>query len=108
MHNPIQAYYKISVRMANVEGSIVRLVGLIERRGFFIHGMRMGMRSGAEKDIMLGIQPVGSLRSADGICKHIDKLHDVKNVHAVVFNTLDDMINAFNETNIMPLIKERA
>lgn len=65
------------------EGALVRMLGLIERRGFLPLGVqtRPGIEAGT-LNVALDVQTKGMPRSLCVLQKHLRKLHEVREVFA--------------------------
>ena len=62
------------------EGSLQRLIGLIERRGFHIDGMTMD-RSGEARSVRIQVRPRDETRHFDVLGRQIDRLYGVRRRH---------------------------
>ncbi len=72
---------RISIR--HIEGAIIRIIGLIERRGFSIKSVNTTPSACGQELAML--VEVESERSAQVLARHVEKLFDV---HAVSLQDL--------------------
>lgn len=78
---------QISISLVVREGSLVRLLGLIERRGFIISALDMPPKTDfAEGDLMqlrMDVQSRDAARTSDGLLRQISKLVDVETASLV-------------------------
>ena len=74
---------RIEIKFRPSEGAIVRLIGLVERRGFEVRGVDLP-NMGVAADVYMGLH----LRARDGgrkvetLCAQISKVYGVTSVHA--------------------------
>jgi acetolactate synthase II small subunit len=66
------------------EGAMIRLLGLIQRRGFSIEGMEMPKKEGQMKTITLTVKPLAECYRADVLQRQIERLQEVREVKAVM------------------------
>ena len=64
------------------EGALLRLVGLVERRGFAVSGISMGAANG-RGSLSLDVEPRDSSRRLEVIAAQLRRLHDVRNVSII-------------------------
>ncbi len=76
---------KLSVQPA--EGAILRIIGLVERRGFNLVRIDAD-RSGADEQLYMELDVVSPSRSIDVLKRQLEKLYDVINV--LLLNTNSD------------------
>jgi|AntRauTorcE11897_2_1112592.scaffolds.fasta_scaffold00908_2 acetolactate synthase regulatory subunit len=69
--------HRLSIQMQNNEGALVRLLGLIQRRGFTVEDINMPNTSGNVKSVSLAVSPDHDGRSIDVLQKQITRLYDV-------------------------------
>lgn len=63
------------------EGTVLRMLGLIERRGFRVRGIGMNEKScGRRALLMLDLVPLDSGRSLDVLGLQLRRLHEVNDV----------------------------
>jgi acetolactate synthase-1/3 small subunit len=67
----------IHLELDRAEGSLQRIIGLIERRGFHIDGMTMG-GEGAHRSLAVHVRPTDTSRQIDVLSRQIDKLYGVR------------------------------
>ena len=65
-------------QLDRAEGSLQRLIGLIERRGFEIDHMTMGGHDGSTRNIALGVRARDAGRCVDVLGRQIDRLYGVR------------------------------
>ena len=63
----------IHIELDRNEGSLQRLIGLIERRGFHIDGMTMD-GSGEHRSVAIKVRPRDASRHADVLGRQIDRM----------------------------------
>ena len=74
----------IHIELDHAEGSLQRIVGLIERRGFHIERMVMEDR-GARRSAAICVRPRDPSRKADVLGRQIDRLLGVRRCEAHEF-----------------------
>jgi acetolactate synthase-1/3 small subunit len=67
----------IHLELDRAEGSLQRIIGLIERRGFHIDGMTMD-GDGANRTLAVHVRPYDASRRVDVLSRQIDKLYGVR------------------------------
>lgn len=71
--------HTLRMNIQKVEGAIIRLLGLIERRGFSVTAMNAHSDDVAQQvEITLQLRSTG--RSVDTLTRQIEKLYDVRSV----------------------------
>ena len=71
--------HTLRMTIQKVEGAIIRLLGLIERRGFSVTAMNAHSDDAAQQvEITLQLRSTG--RSVDTLTRQIEKLYDVRSV----------------------------
>jgi acetolactate synthase-1/3 small subunit len=73
----------IHIELDRTEGSLQRLIGLIERRGFHIDGMTMG-GAGEHRSVAVQVRPRDASRQADVLGRQIDRLFGARRVEEPV------------------------
>jgi acetolactate synthase-1/3 small subunit len=63
------------------EGSLQRLIGLVERRGFEVERFAM-TEAGMEREVRMSVRARDNSRSAEVLGRQIDRLIGVRRVHA--------------------------
>ena len=76
----------IHIQIDRADGSLQRLIGLVERRGFEIHGMAMGdffsETGGDWRTLALTVASRDGTRCIDNLGRQIDRLFGVRRVDA--------------------------
>ncbi|MEI9929554.1 MAG: ACT domain-containing protein [Rhizomicrobium sp.] len=67
----------IHLELDRAEGSLPRIIGLIERRGFHIDGMTMD-GEGTHRALSIHVRPHDASRRIDALSRQIDKLYGVR------------------------------
>jgi acetolactate synthase II small subunit len=67
----------IHLELDRAEGSLQRIIGLIERRGFHIDGMTMD-GEGPHRALAIHVRPCDATRRIDVLGRQIDKLYGVR------------------------------
>lgn len=76
----------IHIHIDRADGSLQRLIGLVERRGFHIDGMSMA-DEGAMRRIALTVRGRDAARSIDNLGRQIDRLFGVARIQAQTFQS---------------------
>ena len=76
----------IHVQIDRADGSLQRLIGLVERRGFHIDGMSMA-DEGPSRRIALTVRGRDAARSIDNLGCQIDRLFGVSRIAAQSFQS---------------------
>lgn len=71
----------ILIHIDRAEGSLQRLIGLVERRGFHIERMSIA-DAGADREVRLGVRARDAGRCADILGRQIDRLIGVRRIAA--------------------------
>ena len=69
----------IHIQIDRADGSLQRLIGLVERRGFHIDGMSMA-DEGPSRRIALTVRGRDDQRCADALGRQIDRLFGVRRI----------------------------
>ena len=69
----------IHIQIDRADGSLQRLIGLVERRGFHIDGMNMA-DEGAFRNIALTVRGRDAGRCMDNLGRQIDRLFGVRRI----------------------------
>lgn len=72
----------IHIELDRLEGSLIRLLGLIERRGFHIDEMEMFDLGDDKRGASITVRPRDPSRNADMLGLQIDRLYGVKRLSA--------------------------
>ena len=70
---------RIQVDFDAGEGALLRMVGLVERRGFAVSGVAMAAAEG-RGSLSLDVEPRDAGRRLEVIAAQLRRLHDVRNV----------------------------
>lgn len=76
----------IHIQIDRADGSLQRLIGLVERRGFHIDGINMA-DEGATRRIALTVRGRDAARSIDNLGRQIDRLFGVHRIAAPAFQS---------------------
>ncbi len=76
----------IHIQIDRADGSLQRLIGLVERHGFHIDGMSMA-DEGAMRRIALTVRGRDAARSIDNLGRQIDRLIGVARIQAQTFQS---------------------
>lgn len=71
--------HTLRMNIHKVEGAIIRLLGLIERRGFSVTAMNAHSDE-ATQQVEITVHLRATDRSVDTLAKQIEKLYDVRSV----------------------------
>lgn len=72
--------HTLNIRIADREGALVRLIGLIERRGYEICAMDKSNGTAGIADIQVEIAARGGERRIDVLMRQVSRLFDVMSV----------------------------
>ena len=70
---------QVTIDFTAAEGAVVRMIGLVERRGFRVRGISMAEESD-KSSMRLDVQPLDDKRSLDVLALQLGRLHEVRNV----------------------------
>ena len=70
---------RLVIDFAAAEGAVIRMIGLVERRGFRVRGIAMAEEA-EQASLTLDLQPLDSKRSLDVLALQLGRLHEVRNV----------------------------
>lgn len=68
----------ITCEIDRAEGSLPRLIGLIERRGFAIDAMELGAEGNGSRRVSVAVRGMGAERCPDVLGRQIDRLIGVR------------------------------
>lgn len=71
----------IHIQIDRADGSLQRLIGLVERRGFEIHGMNMA-DTGEARMLALTVASRDGTRCIDNLGRQIDRLFGVRRIES--------------------------
>ena len=77
--------YTLQIQLSSVEGSVVRALGLIERRGFSLNKCSVSESDGSGRNMEV---TVTSSRPGDLLKRQLERLHDVYHVELVPTATM--------------------
>lgn len=69
---------RIEIDFAMAEGAVLRLLGLVERRGFEVRGIAMAEREGGQGSLALDVRPRDPGRRLEVVAGQLRRLHDVR------------------------------
>ncbi|NBB50774.1 acetolactate synthase 3 regulatory subunit domain protein [Rhizobium sp. CRIBSB] len=75
----------IHIRIDRADGSLQRLIGLVERRGFHIDGISMA-DEGAFRRISIKVRGRDDARCISNLARQIDGLHGARRIQAEAFS----------------------
>jgi len=70
---------RVEIDFALAEGAVLRMLGLVERRGFEVRGIAMAERDG-QGSLALDLRPRDAGRRLELIAAQLRRLHDVRHV----------------------------
>ena len=70
---------RVVIDFASAEGALVRMIGLVERRGFRVRGISMAEEA-ERASLTLDVQPLDARRSLDVLALQLGRLHEVRQV----------------------------
>lgn len=70
----------LRIELADAEGALMRLIGLVERRGFTIAAMDKSETSGGQSTVTLSLAARDDARSMDVLARQVARLLDVRGV----------------------------
>lgn len=72
---------RMSIEFDTAEGAVVRMLGLIERRGFVVHGIGMTEHEGGDTALMMvELAPRDAGRRLDVLDLQLRRLHGVREI----------------------------
>ena len=71
---------RIEIDFAMNEGAVLRMLGLVERRGFEVRGIRMAEARDGRGALALDVRPRDAGRSLEVVAGQLQRLHDVGSV----------------------------
>ena len=69
--------YTLSIRMSDCEGTVIRALGLMERRGFVLKNCKVGEPEDGSREMDVSVT---SSRPGDLLKRQLERLHDVYRV----------------------------
>lgn len=73
---------RLVVSFTPAEGAVVRMLGLVERRGYAVRGVNMEER-GDRASMTIDLEPRDPARRLDVVARQLDRLVDVDSVSIV-------------------------
>ena len=74
---------RLKVEFANSEGALLRILGVVERRGFMIKSVAMNEHAdGSSASLIVEIAPRGSERRLDVLMPFLQRLVEVRSINA--------------------------
>ena len=74
---------RLKIEFANSEGALVRILGVVERRGFMIKSAAMNEHAdGNSASLIVEVVPRGAERRLDVVMPFLRRLHDVRSINA--------------------------
>jgi acetolactate synthase II small subunit len=71
---------RIEIDFAMNEGAVLRMLGLVERRGFEVRGISMAEARDGRGALALDVRPRDASRSLEVVAGQLQRLHDVDSV----------------------------
>lgn len=90
----------LRIELADAEGALMRLIGLVERRGFTIAAMDKSETSGGQSTVTLSLAARDGARSMDVLARQVARLLDVRGVFT---RDTDDRIAPRSQPGQWPL-----
>lgn len=72
--------HRLEIDFAMNEGAVLRMIGLVERRGFEVRGIRMAEAGEGRGALALDLRPRDSSRNLGIVARHLQRLYDVEAV----------------------------
>ena len=70
---------RLNIRFRPVEGAVVRMVGLVERRGYLVRGLSMTERPGGAS-LSIDVEPRDASRQVQVLAQQLGRLIDVTEI----------------------------
>lgn len=74
----------IRIEIDRLEGTLLRVLGLIERRGFHIDGLELSAIDEHTRLAVIEVRPRDATRSIDTLGLQLDRLYGIKRLTAAV------------------------
>lgn len=74
---------KLALILRDVEGTLLRALGNVERRGYDYRDVHCTQRPDGDFDLRIEIENVGGPDSLRTLCKQLNRLHNVEEAHIV-------------------------
>jgi acetolactate synthase regulatory subunit len=72
--------HRLDIEFARAEGAVLRLIGLVERKGFEICAIDMAQAGGASAQLHLSVTPRDTGRRIEVLSRHLEKVYGVISV----------------------------
>ena len=69
---------RLTIDFTPAEGAVVRMIGLVERRGYFVRGLAMNEQASAS--LTMDVEPRDASRRVQVVAAQLGRLVDVKQV----------------------------
>ncbi len=74
---------RLKIEYVNAEGALLRVLGVVERRGFMIKSVTMNEHAdGALASMIVEVVPRGAERRLDVLVPFVQRLHEVRSINA--------------------------
>ena len=74
---------RLKIEYVNAEGALLRVLGVVERRGFMIKSVAMNEHAdGALASLIVEVAPRGAERRLDVLIPFVSRLHEVRSINA--------------------------
>lgn len=74
---------KLKVVLHDVNGTLIRALGQIERRGYDYRDVHCTQRVDGDFDLLVQIEDIGGPRNLDTLCKQLERLYNVVSAEQV-------------------------
>jgi len=89
--------YTLRIQLSSVEGAVIRILGLIERRAYSLNKCTVGEPDGTSRDMEVSVT---SSRSGDLLKRQLERLHDVYHVEL-----MPTAVKNPNKSDVRPIIR---
>jgi acetolactate synthase regulatory subunit len=74
---------RLKIEFANSEGALLRILGVVERRGFMIKSVAMNEHAdGSSASLIVEVQPRSEARRLDVLVPFVQRLFEVRSINA--------------------------
>jgi acetolactate synthase regulatory subunit len=74
---------RLKIEYVNAEGALLRVLGVVERRGFMIKSVAMNEHADGElASMIVEVAPRGAERRLDVLVPFVQRLHEVRSINA--------------------------
>ena len=70
---------RLTIDFTPAEGAVIRMIGLVERRGYIVRGLAMN-EAGANASLTIDVEPRDASRRVDVVAQQLGRLVDVNKV----------------------------